>query len=85
MRPRERTVADWIAEGLKTMALHCGCGHFATVTLADLPPTRLGRNARCAKCGRQGAQVMRDMEAHYTEVEANGGFSAQYPGTKDGA
>jgi hypothetical protein len=35
-------VADWLAEGLKTMALRCGCGHFATVTLADLPPEMTG-------------------------------------------
>lgn len=82
----DRTVADWIAEGLKTMALHCSCGHFATVTLADLPPTmtrtRLGQNARCAACGKRGAQVMRDMNAHYEEMEARGGFSANYPGGK---
>ncbi|WP_455986068.1 hypothetical protein [Methylorubrum extorquens] len=55
MRRPDRTVADWIAEGLTTMALHCRCGHFATVKLADLPPaltrTRLGQNARCAKNG----------------------------------
>lgn len=54
----DRTVADWIAEGLKTMALHCRCVHFATVKLADLPPaltrTRLGQNARCAKNGGGG-------------------------------
>lgn len=62
MRPLERTVADWIAEGLKKMALHCGCRHFATGTLADPPPgmtrTRLGENARCAKCGIWGARMM---------------------------
>ncbi len=80
----DRTVADWIAEGLETMALHCGCGHYATVKLADLPPTmtrtQLGRNARCAECGKRGAQVMRDMAAHYEQMEAGGSFSAKYPG-----
>ncbi|ACK82437.1 hypothetical protein [Methylorubrum extorquens] len=82
----DRTVADWIAEGLTTMALHCSCGHYATVKLADLPPrmtrTRLGQNARCAECGKQGAQVMLDMKAHYAEMEAKGGFSAGYLGGK---
>jgi hypothetical protein len=84
VRPPDRTVADWIAEGLKTTALHCSCGHYATVTLADLPPaltrTRLGQKARCAECGKQGATVMRDMDAHYAEMEAKGSFSAKYPG-----
>ncbi len=78
MRPPDRTVADWIAEGLKTMALHCSCGHYATVKLADLPPTmtrtRLGQNARCAACGKQGAHVMRDMEEHYRRMRAEIGF-----------
>ncbi|MBB2964489.1 hypothetical protein [Methylobacterium sp. R2-1] len=86
MRQPERTVADWFGEGLKTMALHCGCGHFATVKLADLPSTlartRLSANARCAKRGRRGAQVMRDIEAHYAGVEARGGFGAHYPEAK---
>jgi hypothetical protein len=40
---------------------------------------RLGQNARCADCGKRGAQVMRDMKAHYAEVEANGGFSVRFP------
>ncbi|MCY1644801.1 hypothetical protein [Methylorubrum sp. SL192] len=75
-KPPDRTVADWIAEALTTMALHCSCGHNATATLADLPPaltrTRLGQNARCAECGKRGAQVMRDMKAHYAGLEATG-------------
>ncbi|CAO4135448.1 hypothetical protein [Methylorubrum extorquens] len=86
MRWPDRTVADWIAEGLETMALHCSRGHYATVTLADLPPTltrtRLGQNARCAECGKRGAQVMRDMNTHYAEVEANVGFSVKFPGAE---
>ena len=78
MRPPDRTVADRIAEGLKTMALHCFCGHHATVKLADLPPTltrtRLGQNARCDKCGKRGAQLMQDMDAHYRRVQEESGF-----------
>ena len=41
MATRDRTVADWIAEGETTMALFClaiGCGHDAILKLAELPP-----------------------------------------------
>lgn len=76
MKGRDPTVADWIAEGMATIALHCGCGRYATVKLSDLPPamrrSRLGRNARCAACGKRGAQVMRDMDSHYEAMEATG-------------
>jgi hypothetical protein len=72
----DRTVADRIAERLETMALHRSCRHHAAVKLADLPPdvtrTRLGQNARCAECGKHGAQVIRDMKAHYERLEATG-------------
>ncbi|KQO86678.1 hypothetical protein ASF36_24605 [Methylobacterium sp. Leaf90] len=62
------------------MTLHCSCGHYATVKLADLPPTltltltRLGQNARCDKCGKRGAQLIRDMDAHYLRVQEESGF-----------
>jgi hypothetical protein len=38
---KDRTVADWVAEGETTMALFnvaLECGHDAILTLADLPP-----------------------------------------------
>lgn len=81
MRPPDRTVADWIAEGLTTMAFYCaaiGCGHDGIVKLSDLPARmtrdRLMRQARCSECGHRGARVMRDMAAHYRRMRDESGF-----------
>lgn len=75
------TVADWIAEGETTIAVFCnalGCGHGTALKLADLPPKltrdRLARQARCAKCGSRGAQVMKDMAEHYRRMKEESGF-----------
>ncbi|WP_238255495.1 hypothetical protein [Methylorubrum podarium] len=57
VKGRDPTVADWIAEGMASIALHCSCGRYATVKLSGLPPamrrSRLGQNARCAACGKR--------------------------------
>jgi hypothetical protein len=76
------TVADWLAWGHATIAVHCcppngpGCGWHAILRLADLPPTLrwsdLGRRARCSHCGARGGQVMMDMDAHYERLRATG-------------
>jgi len=47
-----------------------------------LERAHIGLNTRCAECGKLVAQVMRDMKAHYAEMEAKSGFSARYTGAK---
>ncbi|MEZ0251088.1 MAG: hypothetical protein ACAH20_09015 [Methylobacteriaceae bacterium] len=89
MPSSDRTVADWIAEGENTIALFCiakGCGHHAAVDITRLPPetkrSQIIRRARCSACGSREVRLMRDMDAHYAELEAKGGFSASYPGRR---
>jgi len=76
------TVADWIASGETTIEVFCapsdgpGCGHHAVVDVTTLDPrmtrSRLCRQARCAKCGKRGATVQRDMGRHYERLAATG-------------
>ena len=79
MPDQNPTVAEWLAWGEATIALHCnalGCGHYAVVRIDNLDPrmTRdeVGRRARCAVCGHRGGTVMRDMDAHDAALMAKG-------------
>ncbi len=73
------TVADWLAEGSKTMELFCngaGCGHRAILDIAGFDPRtirdQIVRRLRCTACGSRNVSLMQDMGAHYRELEATG-------------
>ena len=81
VRPPERTVADWIAEGETTIALFCiakKCGHHAAADITRLPPetkrSQIVRRARCTAYDSRDVKLMRDMDAHYRRMLEECGF-----------
>lgn len=76
------TIADCRAQGETTAWVWCyDCHHGAIISTdrfpADLPFPDIALKLRCSACGSKRIGVMKDMEAHYAQLEAETGWKME--------